>query len=178
MLPEIARRCESCGAAIRVYAVFCPQCGAPLKREEEQGKSVEVEVSESRPKELNDELKITSMLPQPIAAEQISGTNEVEPATEAVPAAVSQPELNREEIVEAKPAEDGSTAEVEKKRHSMAAAARGRVQENLRPRVEKLKQTSAVVLDEAAEDPSLRFVLVAALLIILSVIILLLSLLR
>jgi hypothetical protein len=35
------------------------------------------------------------------------------------------------------------------------------------PRVEKLRHTSAVVLDEAADDPSLRFVLIAAALFIL-----------
>src|SRR4051812_32536378 len=27
MLPEISRRCVSCGAAVRAGARFCPQCG-------------------------------------------------------------------------------------------------------------------------------------------------------
>ncbi|MFN2455282.1 MAG: hypothetical protein ABR577_13795 [Pyrinomonadaceae bacterium] len=43
-----------------------------------------------------------------------------------------------------------------------ATAARERVEDNLRPRVEKLRQTSSAVLDEAADDPGVRFVLVAA----------------
>jgi hypothetical protein len=47
------------------------------------------------------------------------------------------------------------------------AVARGAMEEQVAPRVEKLRQTSAVVLDEAADDPSLRFVLIAATLFIL-----------
>ncbi|HEX8352028.1 MAG TPA: zinc-ribbon domain-containing protein, partial [Pyrinomonadaceae bacterium] len=30
MLPEISRRCRSCGAAVRAGARFCPQCGEPM----------------------------------------------------------------------------------------------------------------------------------------------------
>src|SRR5437588_409257 len=30
MLPEISRRCMSCGAAVRAGARFCPQCGEAM----------------------------------------------------------------------------------------------------------------------------------------------------
>lgn len=30
MTPEILHRCDSCGAAIREAAMFCPECGQPL----------------------------------------------------------------------------------------------------------------------------------------------------
>src|SRR5712692_11060267 len=30
-LPEILHRCNSCGAAIREPAMFCPECGKPLE---------------------------------------------------------------------------------------------------------------------------------------------------
>ncbi len=40
--------------------------------------------------------------------------------------------------------------------------ARGQLEENLRPRVAKLRQASSTMLDEAADDPGLRFVLIAA----------------
>lgn len=33
MLPEISRRCLSCGASVRVRALFCPQCGQRLEAE-------------------------------------------------------------------------------------------------------------------------------------------------
>lgn len=61
------------------------------------------------------------------------------------------------------------------RRHRVKVAALDAVEGKIAPRVEKLRQASTVVLDEAAEDPGLRFVLVAALLIILSLVLLLLS---
>ncbi|HEX8494694.1 MAG TPA: hypothetical protein VF658_17750 [Pyrinomonadaceae bacterium] len=68
------------------------------------------------------------------------------------------------------PADDAAS-----KRQRVAAVARERVDESLRPRAEKLRRASNVVLDEAAADPSLRFVLVATALIILSLLLLLLG---
>src|ERR1043165_9143460 len=32
-LPEISRRCLSCGAAVRAGARFCPHCGQPVNAE-------------------------------------------------------------------------------------------------------------------------------------------------
>ncbi len=165
MLPEIARRCESCGAAIRVHAVYCPQCGAPLKGEEQASESERVETPELKTRALGDELKTKNVGAETAAAE-------------AAPTAAAQTGADQTNVEESAVSDRGSDASAEKRRHSVTTAARERVQENLRPRVEKLKQTSAVVLDEAAEDPSLRFVLVAALLIIISLVLLLISLVR
>ncbi len=61
------------------------------------------------------------------------------------------------------------------KRQWVATAARGMVEEKLSPRVEKLRQASNVMLEEASYDPSLRFVLVAVAIIILSLLLLLLN---
>ena len=47
--------------------------------------------------------------------------------------------------------------------------------EGVRGRVEKLRKVSRVVIDQAAYDPSLRFLLVAAALFLLFVILLILS---
>ncbi|HEY9403135.1 MAG TPA: hypothetical protein VIQ24_10605, partial [Pyrinomonadaceae bacterium] len=55
------------------------------------------------------------------------------------------------------------------------AAVGASVGENLRPRVDKLREASTVVLDEAADDPGLRFVIVAALLFLLFLFIFLFS---
>jgi hypothetical protein len=49
------------------------------------------------------------------------------------------------------------------------------VGENLRPRVEKLREASTVVFDEATDDPGLRFVIVAALLFLVFIFIFILS---
>jgi hypothetical protein len=61
------------------------------------------------------------------------------------------------------------------RRHRVREAAREAVEENLLPRVEKLRQASNVVLDEAAYDPSLRFVLIAVALFLVFLVILLAS---
>ena len=47
--------------------------------------------------------------------------------------------------------------------------------EGVRARVEKLRKVSSVVIDQAAYDPSLRFLLVAAALFLLFLILLILS---
>jgi hypothetical protein len=49
------------------------------------------------------------------------------------------------------------------------------VADNVRDRVEKIKHVSSVMIDQAAYDPSLRFLLVAAVLFILSLVLLILS---
>ncbi|MCA1576431.1 MAG: zinc-ribbon domain-containing protein [Acidobacteria bacterium] len=46
---------------------------------------------------------------------------------------------------------------------------------NVRERVEKIKHVSSVMIDQAAYDPSLRFLLVAAVLFVLFLILLILS---
>jgi cobalamin biosynthesis Mg chelatase CobN len=56
-----------------------------------------------------------------------------------------------------------------------AATVGASVGENLRPRVEKLREASTVVFDEASDDPGLRFVIIAALLFLLFLFILLFS---
>ncbi len=61
------------------------------------------------------------------------------------------------------------------KRQRVTAIARDVVDEKLSPRVEKLRQASTVMLEEASYDPSLRFVLVAVALILLSLLLLLLN---
>ena len=49
------------------------------------------------------------------------------------------------------------------------------VAENVRERVEKIKHVSSVMIDQAAYDPSLRFLLVAAVLFVLFLILLIVS---
>lgn len=54
-------------------------------------------------------------------------------------------------------------------------AARLGVAENVRERVEKIRHVSSVVIDQAAYDPSLRFLLVAALLFLLFIVLVIFS---
>ncbi|HEY3579115.1 MAG TPA: zinc ribbon domain-containing protein [Pyrinomonadaceae bacterium] len=55
--------------------------------------------------------------------------------------------------------------------HSGATSVAG----NVRERVEKIRHVSSVVIDQAAYDPSLRFILVAAVVFVLFLILLILS---
>jgi hypothetical protein len=66
-------------------------------------------------------------------------------------------------------------ARAEDRGHKATAAAREVIEGNLLPRVEKLRKVSSVVIDQAAYDPSLRFVLVAAVLFVIFLLILLLN---
>jgi hypothetical protein len=59
--------------------------------------------------------------------------------------------------------------------HRATSTARDVLADNVLPRVEKLRHVSSVVLDEAGYDPSLRFVLVAAVLFVLFLVLLFLS---
>jgi hypothetical protein len=54
-------------------------------------------------------------------------------------------------------------------------AAPSGVVENVRERVEKIRRVSSVVIDQAAYDPSLRFLLVAAVLFLLCFVLVILS---
>ena len=54
-------------------------------------------------------------------------------------------------------------------------AAHPSVVENVRERVEKIRHVSSVVIDQAAYDPSLRFLLVAAALFLLFIVLVILS---
>ena len=78
----------------------------------------------------------------------------------------------RAEVVarHASPDDDGRSA-----RQRVTSAARDVVEEKLSPRVEKLRHASNVMLEEAAYDPSLRFVLVAIAILLLSLLLLLLN---
>ena len=53
--------------------------------------------------------------------------------------------------------------------------ARSGVAENVRERVEKIRHVSSVVIDQAAYDPSLRFLLVAAALFLLFIVLVIVS---
>jgi uncharacterized Zn finger protein (UPF0148 family) len=55
------------------------------------------------------------------------------------------------------------------------ASAKAGVAENVRERVEKIKHVSSVMIDQAAYDPSLRFLLVAAVLFVLFIVLVIVS---
>ena len=164
MEPEIAQRCLNCGAAVRGHARFCPQCGLsmseaptlnqpPVAVESQSGANRLVDEAERVARQLNDSLPPTPLppLPNDDHAEAI-----VEPA-----ARVDEPAAA--EYDEDEPA------------HGALVERAGRVRARAGERVGRLREASIVVLDEAHDDPALRFVLVAAALFVLFLLILLFS---
>ena len=202
MEPEIARRCKSCGAAIRPRSAFCPQCGEAVA----EGGAAQAEASSpaspsaapEQPQPAATDYRpqvdtIAPPLPAPpskavVATEQpsqIEAPSQAEApapvdAREGDAAAAVAPVENASRagalaagaVVGAAPA---PTPGVPEKQQRVTASGREAFDERARPRGEKLRRASTVVLDEAAADPSLRFVLVAIALIILSLLLLLLG---
>jgi hypothetical protein len=66
-------------------------------------------------------------------------------------------------------------ADAQSPTHAPATAERSGVGESRHPRVERLRERSVVVLDEAADDPGLRFVLVAGALFVVALLLFVLS---
>ncbi|HEY9285210.1 MAG TPA: hypothetical protein VIP46_17280, partial [Pyrinomonadaceae bacterium] len=56
-----------------------------------------------------------------------------------------------------------------------AAGLGASVGESLKPRVERLREASSVVIDEAADDPGVRYLVIAAVLFLLFLLLWLLS---
>lgn len=111
-----------------------------------------------------------------VAAPVVAATSE-----ENVPAALAIDE-NHADVEAVAATESGlaadsaaATAAAPTRRHRVKVAAMDAVEGRIAPRVEKLRQASTVMLDEAADDPGLRFVLIAAVLIIFSLVLVLLN---
>lgn len=166
MQPEIFRRCKECGAVIRSRANFCPQCGKPLGNAPGEGAAIGAEnvtalESEARP-------NVQSIPPARPLEEAVP---DVARHQESVPVNVA-PVRHEPVVVSPEVAnDDGARTRL----HRARTAARDAVEERLGPRVEKIRQASTGVIDEAAEDPGLRFVLIAAALFVFSLILLLVS---
>jgi hypothetical protein len=145
--PKIARRCPTCQASIRGEAFFCPQCGNKLDR------------------------------PQSKPAPSIHDTEEV-----IIDGSQTLTESDfRARNKEKGPGEPGKSpprqralSEVGSKIQRVTNKARV-VEGDVIQRVQKFREMSNVVIDEASYDPSLRFVLVAAVLFVLFLVIVLLN---
>ena len=142
--PEIDRRCNVCGAAVRPRSVFCPQCG----------------------QEVNSRAKATEATSVVEPSETVVDFAETQPLT-AIPELSKTQPLTRSVPEPASPANNPNM----KKSSRVARSHEG----NVLGRVEKLRKVSSVVIDQAAYDPSLRFLLVAACLFLLFIVLLILS---
>lgn len=175
--PEIARRCPNCGASIRDRAFFCPQCGnevgakteadeTAIKEDgENSAQATPAEEQAAEQKTTEEEQENPNPVSQDTVYEPASPDERAnsEPATAQATSTASQrpggaaPAYNRNPVKRA------------------AASARGAIEGDVTHRVEKLRKISHTVIDEAAYDPSLRFILIAAVLFGIFLFILLLN---
>jgi hypothetical protein len=174
MEPEIARRCNTCGASVRGAAHFCPQCGQPLA-----GAAVVAAPAQAQPALVDEAERVAASLSGRLAAREagdapapnVSDAPHV-PHTPTAPPAVDDARGSAaEERAGASPETPKVAGRVEPPAGGLrqrAASVGAGVGESLRPRAQKLRERSVVVLDEAADDPGLRFVLVAALLFVVA----------
>lgn len=175
--PVIARRCPTCGASIRDAAAFCPQCGNGLSP---------ADLGETQPLGTSQTEEVT-----PAGAATTLGDPAPPAATEARKEPAVDSSKNSQKKNRQKRQKEGSVKDPanESAPALVGQAARGAVGAKIQrattiardvrgdvvQRGQKVRHISSVVLDEAGYDPSLRFVLVAAVLFLLFVIIVLLN---
>jgi hypothetical protein len=161
--PVISKRCPSCGASIRVRAFFCPQCGQEITGAQDQTASLH-----DTHEIIRDGVTLTEADFQ--ARQKPRPTN---PTETAKPARVDGPSEKPRDKPKG-PVGQRARGEVGARIHRATTKARD-VEGNVVQRVQKFREISSVVLDEAGYDPSLRFVLVAAALFLLFIVIVLLN---
>lgn len=158
--PEIDRRCSICGASVRPRAMFCTQCGQPIAN---RPKETETSQSDQDPAEdlsensdtVGTAQRTVPELPetQPLIA--VSDLSETQPLIAVPDLSQTQPLTTAHSV-----AEEMATTRLPNLQRATAVA-RG-LEENVLGRVEKIRKVSSVVIDQAAYDPSVRFLLVAA----------------
>jgi hypothetical protein len=153
--PDIDRRCAECGASVRSGAVFCPQCGGQIAKDEE---SVEPVVNAAPTNAAEGKRAIEP-------GEAVPDLSETQPLISARSTQDGGPDLSQTQ-----PLISHATPEISRNESLKTPPAK-----NVRGRVQRLKQVSSVVIDQAAYDPSLRFILVAAVLFILCLFLFLLT---
>ena len=167
---EISNRCPSCGASVRDRdALFCPECGKPLS-----AKPKTTEASDSpdtlRKPEAGEIVEVSRA-----SSEDEGSTPTINELTE--PANPTAAAVNTQDDASAQPAHrrgDKTRERLHRASEVSRRVTRGVIEEPAK-RVEKIRQASTVVIEEASYDPSLRFVLVALGLFVVFVVLLVLS---
>lgn len=177
--PEISRRCRFCGASIRVRGFFCPQCGEATSEEAPDSASEERSMETE---EVALPLDTVAVDLDRLPTADISINRAASANAETVPLfpLPGMPEASTSE-----PDHVGANAPTSPP-HFQSSGARlpvgasrtrsmSQVPADVKRGLGKVREISTVMLDEAAYDPSARFVLVAAVLFVLFLIILILS---
>jgi hypothetical protein len=170
--PEIARRCPTCGASIREVALFCPQCGnAQPPGQTRIPAEPETTSKNTAPLEDREAASPQKSLSDTIAIQRVEDTPAVPDNARSMSDTMV---IERPERPAKTPAGPGVRGAVGAKIQRATTLARD-VEDEVLHRVQKVRDVSSVVLDEAGNDPGVRFVLVAAIIFVLFLIIVLLN---
>ena len=170
--PEIARRCPTCGASIREVALFCPQCGNPQPPRQTRAAAepettskttapLESKKGESSQKSMSDTIAIQRPEDVPKLPDETRSMSDT--------MVIERPERSTKAPVS--PGVRGAMGARIQRATTLARDVEGDVIH----RVQKVREVSSVVLDEAGNDPGLRFVLVAIIVFVLFLVIVLLN---
>jgi len=175
--PEISRRCPSCGVSIRVVGAFCPQCGKPVPQSKgvSQPAAISDETSEipsSETATINLAAAPTADLTDNYEVPDIGKTLPLEPRMHDEPPHVA---ASTASLAAAKTEMLPRTLAAPRNAMGRARAAGETLGDNVKQSVGKLRDISSVVAEEASYDPSFRFLIVAAVLFILFLVILIIS---
>ena len=183
MQPEISRRCLVCGASVRAGAQFCSQCGRRLgerggERAESSDVRPEARAGEAPSADAASRGEVERAFETWRSAEHV-------PAEEARRARGAEPPPTREVLMAetraAEPPRDEGAAGAAQGAGLAGAVGATRkraasvVKESIAPRVERVRDRSLVMLDEAPDDSGLRFVIIAAVLFALFIFLLVLN---
>src|SRR6266536_447609 len=159
--PEISKRCLSCGASVRAQAMFCPERGSKKQNETQSpaGSDTAAVATSS-----GAETAGADSSSQRSAGRQSQDSGDSGERRETAP----------NKTVASATLERTRTARARETLHRASTVAKEALEDNVK-RVEKIRQVSSVVLEEAHYDPSLRFVLVALAVFLIFVILLVLS---
>ena len=182
MQPEISHRCESCGAAIREQAIFCPECGHALAQAKAASTPSGIERAPATVAAESAEVESSAA---PLETEKAAAVHDQLPAKsdpDPAPAKSDGPaEQSHQTTHQTAPQTAGKPGTYGKARDSLHRAgsaatsvARHALDDNVK-RVEKIRHVSSAMIEQSSYDPSLRFVLVALGLFVVFLVLLLLS---
>lgn len=170
--PEISRRCLQCGASVRGEGSFCPQCRTTMINH-----SSATAVSDASRETWVDDGSGMGSTPGEGAAvprQQVIAS----PSSNPAETMASPPVAQSGEVVERPMTAPDSFTPLDSSRQPSSPPSRrvvGVVENKLRPRVEKMRDASVNMLDEASEDSGWRFILIAVAIFLLFLFFLLLS---
>jgi predicted RNA-binding Zn-ribbon protein involved in translation (DUF1610 family) len=177
--PEIARRCSICGASIREAALFCPQCGNELAPRDSHQAQLPVTPVTSQAEETIP--KSATAVSDTAVDSRIEARKDGHVDFKEESQKENQQKPEKKPVVKGPGSKAPSASVGQTTRGTMGAKIQRAttlardVEGDVIHRVQKVREISNVVLDEAGDDPSLRFVLVAAVLFLLFLVIVILN---